>query len=409
MAMPQGNALFFTLNMSRANPAKPLSRYTDLNRVKLIAGGKPYFDLLLELIQQAHQSVHLQTYIFEQDQTGLMVAHALKDAAERGVEVFLLVDGYASQNLSSSFTEELTRAGVHFRFFEPLLKSKSYYFGRRLHHKVVVVDALRAIVGGVNISDHYNDLPGKPAWRDFALFVEGQTALQLCILCWKTWRGFPRPMGSTPCPTEPTEAKNLDPEHCSRVEMERNDWVRKINQVSKSYMEMFRRSKSQIIIVSSYFLPGQQFRRRIAAASSRGVKVIVVLAGISDVPIAKQAERHMYGWLFRNHIEVYEYKPTVLHGKMAICDASWMTTGSYNVNDISALASIELNLNVYDEKFVQTVKQTIEAMIAKDCQRITREDFQARNHLLRRLWQKICYELVRVVFYLFTFYFKQRE
>jgi cardiolipin synthase A/B len=395
--------------MPGAKSTIPQSAYSDNNRVNLIAGGKPYFDLLLRLIQEARQNIHLQTYIFSEDQTGQMVAGALKRAAQRGVDVFVLVDGFASQGLTPPFIHEMTQSGVRFRFFEPLLKSKYYYFGRRLHHKVMVVDAFQAMVGGVNISDNYNDLPGKPAWRDFALFVRGQTATQLCVLCWKTWRGFPRRMAPTPCQTEPGLSEHLAPEYSSRVQMERNDWVRKINQVSKSYLEIFRKSKSQITLVSSYFLPGQNFRRRIAQAASRGVRVRVVLAGISDVPIAKQAERHMYNWLFKNHIEIYEYKPTVLHGKMAICDDSWMTTGSYNVNDISAFASIELNLNVYDQKFVRSVKQTIEALIEKDCNRITEEDFLSGNPWPRRLWQKICYEMVRILFYLFTFYFKQKE
>jgi cardiolipin synthase len=100
--------------------------------------------------------------------------------------VYLLADGYASQGLSKKLIHELKDAGVNFRFFEPVYRSKYFYFGRRLHHKILVVDTQYAMIGGINISNRYNDMPGHPAWLDFALFVEGEIAKELCILCWKT-------------------------------------------------------------------------------------------------------------------------------------------------------------------------------------------------------------------------------
>ena len=376
--------------------------------MNLVTGGKTYFDLLIQLINCAKESIHLQTYIYNDDETGRMVADAFILAAKRKVQVYLLVDGYASQQVSLPFVDALKEAGVHFRFFDPIFKSKYYYFGRRLHHKMLVVDTLHALVGGINISNNYNDLPGKPSWLDFALHVEGEIARQLCVLCWKTWNGYPVQMNLTPC-EEKLITFNIEPVQTSMVGMRRNDWVRRKNQVSKSYLEIFRQAASEIIIVSSYFLPGNKFRNHIAKAVKRGVKVKLVLAGTSDVYIAKQAERHMYRWLFNNNIEVYEYMPGILHGKMATCDNKWMTLGSYNVNNISAYASIELNLDVYDERFVKSVNQIIETIIKKDCMQVSENKFRARNHFLQRLWQDICYETIRLLFYLFTFYFKQKE
>jgi len=393
--------------MSSGKSKKNFPAYTSRNKVKLIAGGKEYFDLLIQLIEQAGETIHVQTYIYMDDETGSQIADALIRAARRKIEVFLMTDGYASQGISASFIHQLKEAGIHFRFFEPLLKSKYYYFGRRMHHKLVVVDTQYALVGGINISNNYNDLPGKPAWLDFALFTEGEIVKQLCVLCWKTWNGYPAHMGLTPCEEKQLQF-NIKPEESVLVRMRRNDWVRRKNQVSKSYREIFYRATSQIIIVSSYFLPGKTFRENISKAVKRGVEVKVVLASNSDVKIAKQAERHMYRWLLKNKIEIYEYGPNVLHGKMAICDGEWLTVGSYNVNNISAYASIELNLDVYNEQFTQTVKHSIENIIEKDCMRITEENF-SHYPFLRRLWQEACYEFIRILFFLFTFYFKQRE
>ena len=229
-----------------------ISGYTSSNKVNLVTGGKTYFDLLIQLINGAKESIHLQTYIYNDDETGRMVADAFIQAAKRKVEVYLLVDGYASQQVSLPFVDALKEAGVHFRFFDPIFKSKYYYFGRRLHHKMLVVDTMHALVGGINISNNYNDLPGKPAWLDFALHVEGEIAKQLCVLCWKTWNGYPVQMDLTPCEEKLIEF-NIKLEETSMVRMRRNDWVRRKNQVSKSYLEIFHQAASQIIIVSQLF------------------------------------------------------------------------------------------------------------------------------------------------------------
>src|SRR5687767_13574534 len=125
--------------MSFGNP-RAAFEYTLRNKVKLVRGGREYFDQLLKLIREAKDNIHLQTYIYDDDETGKEVTDALKDAVERGVMVYLIVDGYASQIMSKRFISRMKEAGIHFRFFEPLFKSKYFYFGRRLHHKVVVVD-----------------------------------------------------------------------------------------------------------------------------------------------------------------------------------------------------------------------------------------------------------------------------
>lgn len=384
------------------------SSFSTNNRVVLVQGGREYFDRLIQLIESATVSIHLQTYIFSEDETGSEVTEALIRAAQRNVAVNLVVDGYASQSLSADFIAKIKSGGIQFRFFEPLLRTRNYYFGRRLHHKMAVFDASFALIGGINISNSYNNFSGLHGWFDFALFVEGETVRDLCILCWKTWYGFSAGMPLTPC-EEKQISFHFNPSERSAVRMRRNDWVRRKNEVSKSYFEIFRKAGSQIIIVSSYFLPGEEFQRRMRKAIRRGVSIKLVLTRSSDVPIAKQAERYMYRWLLKNGMEIYEYKPTVLHAKLAICDESWLTLGSYNVNNISAFASIELNLDVRDEKFVSGVKRLIEEIIEKDCERITPADFAYHNNFFSRIWQEICFTCVRVLFFLFTFYFSQKE
>ncbi len=174
--------------MPKKRTPKSLAGYTHHNKVKLVHGGGDYFSRLVQMLDQARTTIHLQTYIFEEDATGRIVADALIRAARRKVQVFVLLDGYASQDLSKNFIAELKDAGIRFRWFWPLFKSRRFYLGRRMHHKVVVADAACCLTGGVNISDRYNDIGGNKAWLDWALYVEGQAALRLHIVCNDMWR-----------------------------------------------------------------------------------------------------------------------------------------------------------------------------------------------------------------------------
>jgi cardiolipin synthase len=384
------------------------SEFKTLNRVELVRGGKEYFDLLLELINQASESIHLQTYIYDDDETGRQVGEALKAAAKRNVSVYLLTDGYASQVMAQGFIDELKESGVHFRFYEPLFKSRNFYFGRRMHHKVFVADTKFALVGGINITNRYNDMPQKPAWLDFALYTEGETAKDLCVLCWKTWNNFPSNMGLTPCEEKKINFTINEDEKC-QVRMRRNDWVRRKNEISATYREMFRNAHSHITIICSYFLPGKIIRKLLSQASKRGVMIKIITAGPSDVMLAKHAERWMYDWLLRNKIELYEYQPVVLHAKVSVCDSEWLTIGSYNINNISAYASIELNLDVRHAAFATAVEQKLDSIIQHECVHITKEKHIRTKNIFKQFIRWFSYEIYRFGFYMLTFYYKQRS
>ena len=146
-----------------------------------------------------------------------------------------------------------------------------------------------------------------------------------------------------------------------------------------------------------------------AAAASRGIKIQLILTAKADVPFAKYAERYLYNWLFRHNIEVYEYEKNILHGKLAERDNEWITAGSYNVNNISAFASVELNLDVKNATIATEMNDKLQAIINNDCKQITETEFTAANNLLKRFYYYLSYRLIHVVFYLFTFYFTQKR
>jgi cardiolipin synthase A/B len=378
------------------------SEYNPDNKVKLVRGGKDYFDLLEQLIDDAEKLIHFQTYIFDDDETGRRIRDALVRAVKRDVKVFLLLDGYASGSLPDEFISMLTNAGVTFRWFAPLFSSTKFYFGRRLHHKVVVADERCALVAGLNISNRYNDINKTPAWLDFAVFTEGHAAATLNQVCVRLWSKKLR-IKRLPHERKKIIFKNSESNDAALVRVRRNDWVRRKHDISKSYKEMFNTSKKNITIMSSYFLPGRLFRIRFKSALKRGIKIRVVLAGVSDVKLSKYAERYWYAWMLRNKIEIYEYQKTVLHAKVAVCDDEWTTIGSYNVNNLSAYASIELNLDIKSEHFVKHVNREINSIIKNDCKKITNENYELQKNIFWKFIAWLSYNITRLLLFFFTY------
>ena len=372
--------------------------YSAQNKVQLFRAGTSFFKLLEQLINNAKQRIYIKVYIWKEDDTGNLIARLLMEASKRKVAVYVMADGYASQGLSDEFVLALRKSGVHFKFFEPLLRSTNFYFGRRMHEKVVVVDGMYATVAGINFADHYNSINNSLAWLDYALYVEGDAAYDLDSICKKDWKDHSFSL------TKPT-LTSIGQQYSVRIRQ--NDWVKGKQNIWKTYFHWFNQSKESITIMSSYFLPGRVLMNRLSAASSRGVKVKVVLAGPSDVMTAKYAERYLYRWMLRNNIEIYEYQPTVLHAKLMVVDNHFVTIGSYNVNNISTYASTELNLDVRNRDFAKEVQHTIDFIIKNDCVIVDKHSAIIKVGIGTKFVQMIAYYLIRLMLNVSTFYFKQ--
>ena len=395
--------------MSRGDP----EAYTERNRVALINTGDAYFQRMEALIDGARQAVHLQVYILADDETGARVGNALVRAARRGVVVYLLVDGYASRDLPKALVEELRTAGGHVAWFEPIWRSRHFYVGRRMHHKVLVVDHRFGLVSGRNIADRYMDRPGEPAWYDIAVDVEGEVVADLERLCCQLWNARPervRTGRAIPPTTAEVEAMFKDwPAHARcAVRVRFNDWLRHRSEITRSYAAMFQAARSEVWLISSYFVPGRFFKRMLSRAVRRGVRVVLVTSGHSDVLIAKPAERWLYAWLLRRGVEVYEYQGPVMHAKVAARDDEWCTAGSFNVNDLSTYTTLEVNLDVNDRKVGKQLGQVVDGIALHECRRITAEE---EGHVgpLRKLGRWLAYQALRISHTLVTSYYHRER
>ena len=374
--------------------------------IRLVHSGNDYFETLENLIHSAKHSLHLQTYIFNDDETGRRIARALKEACLRGVEVTMMLDGFGSASLSRKFVHDLRLAGIRLRFFSPFFSFQIIYFGRRLHHKVVVADQYTALIGGINIADKYHGSPSEQAWLDYAILLKGKVCKDVEKICRQLYgRKFRKKKNNIP-------SNHIDTEKLIPIRIKQNDRFRRKNQISASYLHAIKNAKSSIYLTGSYFLPGTKLRKALVNAAKRGVEVHLILAGVSDVPTFQTATRWLYDFLFRNGIKIYEWKKSVLHGKIALVDDTWATIGSFNLNHLSAYGSIELNVDVLDKQFSKEFQDHLKAVIDKGCEQIFQK--HQNNHWTARLKRWAAYQLTRttikaVVLFPFVNPFKKIE
>ncbi len=356
----------------------------DSEYIELVHSGEDYFLRLEKLIERAEKEIHLQTYIFENDETGNRIAACLKEAAQRKVKVYVLLDAYGSSALPDSFAEDLIRHGIFLRFFSPFFSLNNFYIGRRMHHKIVVADGKIALIGGINIADKYHGAAASEPWLDYAVQLNCPAAENLQKLCSDYFFKKRGPKKILPV---------LHSAGSALVGILQNDWLRGKTEVCDAYTNAFIHAEKEIGIVGSYFLPGSIMAKALKKACKRGIKITVILAGISDVPLVRRATEHLYSSLLGDHMKIYEWNRSVVHGKAAVVDNKWSTVGSFNLNSLSCYGSIEMNVEIHSVEFAENLRVDFEKVIG-ECTEITKGGLKQRASIFNKLGNWVSYQMV---------------
>lgn len=366
-----------------------------VENIELVHSGEDYFFRLLRIISKAQSEIHFQTYIFENDSTGLEISRALKEAANRNVKVYVLLDGYGSAKLPNKFFEDLRNNGIHIRLFSPWYSKNNFYIGRRLHHKVLVVDSNTTIIGGINIGNKYRGSSTKEPWLDYAVQIESESIAEpLGQLCKNIYLKRDR--------TKRIKIQSQLKNDVASVKILRNDWLNQKNEIHNAYINALRKADKEVIIVASYFLPGRRLSKELKKAAKRSVNVKIILSGVSDLPIVMRASHFLYFSLLNQGIQLFEWNKSVLHGKLAVVDSNWSTVGSFNLNHLSSYGSIEMNIEINSRKFSE--KLYIHLMdVIKQSEQITFETLKIRNGIWTRFKNWLAYRLIRVVLIIATY------
>lgn len=366
------------------------------NHVSLLRNGTEYFPALIRAIEAAQHEVYLQTYIFEDDDTGRQVAAALANAVTRGAAVYLLLDGFGCKDLSRSLLLYLQKSGVEVLFFRPkispwTLKKRRL---RRLHWKVAIIDGARAFVGGINIIDDMNTPDHTPPRVDYAVQVEGPLVRHIHIHARRVWRRVAWASLRHINPRKPRLSLASKGNMTAALVIRDNLWHRR--DIEKSYLFAIESAQHEIIIANSYFLPGVRFRRALVAASNRGVRVALLLQARVEYLLLDYASRALYDQFLKAGIEIHEYHVSFMHSKVAVIDGSWATIGSSNIDPFSLSLAREANVVVTDSAFASDLRCDLERSMVESARRIRPEDWQhAPRH--RRVLAWLVYGLIRLM------------
>ncbi len=368
------------------------------NRLRLLNSGTEYFPALLAAIESARREIFLESYIFANDAIGHEVATALCRAAERGVEVNVTVDGFGARNFAADFLPRLSDAGVRALFYRRELsryRLKRHRL-RRLHRKLVVIDARVAFVGGINIVDD-NNAPEQMRPRfDYAVQIEGPVLQQVHravrriweIVSWANFRRrFRLTADASPC---------VEIAGSQRAAFLIRDNIRHRNDILNAYIDAIDAAQSEILIANAYFLPGVRFGRALYAAAKRGVRITILLQGKTDHPLLRYATQALYHTALKTGIRIFEYERSFMHAKVAVIDGEWATVGSSNIDPFSLLLAKEANVVAKDRRFAGELRVSLKEALGQGAREMFPDDL-SRQPWPSRLLRWLSYGVVRAM------------
>lgn len=309
-------------------PIEPGSGASGLSRVYI--EGDLLFDDMLRDIECAQRSVRFESYIFTSDPVGRQFVDTLARCATRGLDVRLRVDHLGSwRDLSNADIERLRTDGVHFEWSRPWSVHRPLAINRRNHRKLLVVDEAIAYVGGFNVHAASSLRSfGSGRWRDTHVRFVGKPAAAAAMV-FDCYRDVP-PDWLPPVTGSLWLLPNRSRACRHRLRCVLNDTM--------------IAAHSRIWVTTPYFVPDSRTQRLMREAAMRGVDVLLLVPGKSDVPLAQWAARAAYSRLLSCGVRIFEYAPRVLHAKTLLVDDRWATVGTANLDYRSLFVNDDLNL-----------------------------------------------------------------
>ncbi|MBB3323157.1 MULTISPECIES: cardiolipin synthase ClsB [Atlantibacter] len=345
------------------------TNWRDGNQIELLENGDMFFPAVFSAIEEAQHKVYVETFIWFEDNVGRQLHKAVLAAAKRGVSVEVLLDGYGSPDLSDEFVNELTTAGVIFRYYDPRPKifgMRTNLF-RRMHRKIVLIDDRIAFVGGINYSAEHMIDYGPEAKQDYSVRIEGPVVEDIRQFVLSNLPENEAPRRWWRRRTKASE--NATPGEAQVLFIWRDNEEHR-DDIERHYLKMLANARQEVIIANAYFFPGYRLLHAMRNAARRGVKVRLIVQGEPDMPIVRVGARLLYNYLLKGGVEVYEYLTRPLHGKVAVMDDHWATVGSSNLDPLSLSLNLEANVLIHDRNFNQKLYENLTRLITEECRQV---------------------------------------
>lgn len=336
------------------------------NAVEIMREGEMLFGALEQAFDAATQHIHLIYYIWEADYTGARLRDALIRAAQRGVNVRLLLDDVGSRQARERFFAPLLAAGGQVeRFLKVNILSRQLNLNNRNHRKIVIIDGSITFTGGMNVGDVYAGR-GEP-WQDLHARIQGPVAYTLQEVFCQDWYHATGEylVSATYFPVIPDAGDICAQFLASGPADER--W-QAIHTVLFAAMNL---ACTRIWIETPYFVPDRPILMALQTAALRGVDVRLLLPGRSDHPLVLYAGRSFIDDLLAAGVRVFEMYRAMPHAKAVMIDGNFATLGSANMDQRSFRLNFEGNIFFYSEEITGKLEQDFLAVCA-NAQEVTK-------------------------------------
>ncbi|GAA4798099.1 cardiolipin synthase [Olivibacter ginsenosidimutans] len=336
-----------------------MSPLTANNAVKLLINGENKFPEVIQALRDAKNHIHIEYYIYEDDEIGQTIEQLLLKKVQEGITVRFIYDDFGSSSIRRRLVKRLKEGGVQvFPFSRVLFIAFANRLNYRNHRKIIVVDGKTAFVGGINVSDRYinNETnPNKLFWRDTHLRIDGPGVqyLQHIFLC--DWN-FCSDENLRPNATYFPKIKDLPITGNKVVQIAASGPDSDTPLIMYSLLQAINLATKEILITTPYFIPDQSLVDGLTIAALSGVSVKLLLPGISDSWLVNLAAHSYYQDLLKVGIEIYQYKKGFVHSKTMVTDRSMAMVGSANMDNRSFDLNFEVNAIVYDTEIAMQLR-----------------------------------------------------
>jgi cardiolipin synthase len=349
------------------------------SELEYFTNGTDKFNSLLNEIGKAKHHVHLQYYIFANDEIGRKVQQALIAKALEGVIVRVLYDDVGSWNIKKSFFNEMQQAGIEvyafLRVVFPIFTSKVNY---RNHRKIVVIDGKTGYLGGMNVADRYVTGSSLGLWRDthFKITGKGVHGLQSAFLL--DWYAASRRLikGKEYYPQTGIYSDSIMQ---FAVSGPTGRWRTLVQAVSFCITT----AKKYLYIQTPYFLPTEGLNQALQTAALSGVDVRLMLPKQSDTHSVNMATHSFLDDMIKAGVKVYFYHSGFLHSKLLLADDAMACIGSSNFDFRSFEHNFEINAFVYHEPFAKQMKEMFMHDLETGCEQIVPSQWFTRSVFVR--------------------------
>ncbi|WP_131105388.1 phospholipase D-like domain-containing protein [Ornithinimicrobium sufpigmenti] len=340
----------------------------DGNELKTYTFGRHLYDDMVKAIDEARDFVYLASYMWKGDEVGQALKDAVLRAAERGVLVCIVYDGFANLVVPREFKS--FPDSIHVMPFPvmrtaiPIIDIRST---GRDHRKILVVDGRVGFVGGYNIGSLYAE-----SWRDTHLRVTGLAVWELQNAFVDFWNRHRGPRARLPeLPDSGIQRWN------STIHAARNEPSRVIYPVRGLYLEAIDRAAQRVWITQGYFIPDPEIKNAVLAAAGRGVDVRVILPERSNHVLADLVAQAYFDDLLEGGVRLFHYRDVMVHAKTMTVDGQWSTIGTANIDRLSLQGNYEINLEIIDPDQASLMEQIFVTDL-ENCDEVTLEQWRQR-------------------------------